>query len=63
MYIICQLSVPSYHIRSTPRTNLWVPEDGQDMRPKHVAVVYNKRKNIVQKVGAEIYVYSYLLLQ
>jgi len=35
--------------------NLQLPEDGQDMWPKHVGAVYNKYENIVQLVGGEIF--------
>ena len=43
------------HLRSRP--NLYLPEDDQDIWPKHVAVVRNKYKNFVQLFGSEIYVY------
>jgi hypothetical protein len=35
-------------------TKLSLPEDGQDIWPKHVADVYNKYENIVQVVGGGI---------
>jgi hypothetical protein len=33
------------------------PEDGQDIWPKHVGVVYNEYKNTVQLVGS-LFVYT-----
>ena len=44
----------SCQIRCTRQPNLYPSEDGQNIRPKHVAVVYNKYKITVQLVGGEI---------
>jgi len=33
---------------------LQLPEDGQDIWPKHVRVVYDKHKHIVKLDGSEI---------
>jgi hypothetical protein len=57
MYVICRLCMTSCHTGCKHRPNLWLPDDGQDIWPKHVGAVYNKSKNSVQLVGGEIYVH------
>ena len=42
------------HIRCTRRRNFKLPDDGQNMWPKHVGTVYNKYIIIVQLVSGEI---------
>jgi hypothetical protein len=39
-YIVCQLPMTSF----TRRRNLLLPDDGQDIWSKHVAIVYNTCK-------------------
>lgn len=37
--------------------NLYIPEHGQDIWPKHVGVVYKIYKNIVQLADGEMFIY------
>ena len=37
--------------------NLYIPENGQDIWPNHVEVMYNKYKNIVQLADGDIFIY------
>ena len=56
--VFCQLSVTSCHMHCTREPNMQLPEDGKDIWPKRVRVVYNKYKNIVQIIGGEICVFN-----
>jgi len=53
MYIICQLPIESQYTRHTRQSNSQLPKDGNDIWPKHAAVVYTKHKNIEQVVGCD----------
>jgi hypothetical protein len=58
--VVCQLSVTVSHICCARRQNLPLPENGQDIWPKYVGVVYNKNRNIVQIFGDEICIFHVL---
>jgi hypothetical protein len=62
MHIVCQFSVTISHIRCTHRPNLQLPEDGQDIWPKHVGVLYNKYKYIVQLVGSKYFIIIIIII-
>ena len=51
MLNFCQIS---WHISCTHQKTYDIPEDGQEMSPKHVGGINNK--NIVQHVGIKYYV-------
>ena len=52
MYVKC---LPNNLIHKLHNKNYELPEDGLELRPKHVAAVSNKR--IVQQVGIKNYIW------
>ena len=59
---ICQLSMTSFHLRCTRLSDLQLPEDDQNVCPKHVRALYyihthtHTHTHTLKLTGSEIYV-------
>ena len=49
IYIACQTSMTICHIFCTRRCNLWLPEVGQKLWPKHVGTLCDQYKHCATK--------------
>jgi hypothetical protein len=50
MYILGLSAVTSCHIHRKRRSNLYLPEDDEDVRKKHVAALYNKCRTLCNQL-------------